>query len=174
MNETVWKSYRKTTGFNYEKKLYNMVKQQHPDIVLPNVVFKNQSMIMPFAKEISAEELNNFDDAKLVDIFYKLALTLQKLHSAGITHADIKPSNIVLYEDSVKLIDFEFAFTESTSNANGGTEGYKAIEILKEDYANADSTIDIWTYGIMLAQQVCSIYNYNILITNVMVDLRSG
>lgn len=85
---------------------------------------------------------------------------LEWLHfQHGIVHGDLKPSNILVYKNSIKLIDFGAAIitskdTIASSNAVMGTADYVAPEVLtgKSD-SNHMSYIcarDLWSFGCIL------------------------
>jgi eukaryotic-like serine/threonine-protein kinase len=69
-----------------------------------------------------------------VEIMNQVCRGLQAAHERGLIHRDIKPSNVfVMADDSVKIIDFGIAFTDtgSTHTAMRGTLPYMAPELLQ-------------------------------------------
>ncbi|XP_014484143.1 PREDICTED: serine/threonine-protein kinase S6KL isoform X2 [Dinoponera quadriceps] len=94
----------------------------------------------------------------------EVALAIDFLHNAGITHRDIKATNILLDKDGhAVIIDFGFAkwlqHTERT-NTLCGTPEYMAPEILRKEYYGQE--VDWWSLGVLvcflLTNQVCGRY----------------
>ena len=74
------------------------------------------------------------------------------LHENRILHRDLKPQNILLYKDQVKICDFGFAKKMSASTnflqSLKGTPLYIAPEIIREKpYTHK---VDVWSFGIIL------------------------
>jgi len=96
----------------------------------------------------------------------QIADALDRAHRAGVTHRDVKPQNIMLTRDGVKVLDFGLAKggakpgpTEATMTAVLTTEGtvmgtpqYMAPELFEGKEADARS--DIWAFGAVLYEMV--------------------
>src|SRR6476469_8599754 len=92
----------------------------------------------------------------------QIADALDRAHRAGVTHRDVKPHNIMLTRDGVKVLDFGLAKSmtkpgpaEETLTAALTTEGtvmgtpqYMAPEQFEGKEADARS--DIWAFGAVL------------------------
>jgi tRNA A-37 threonylcarbamoyl transferase component Bud32/tetratricopeptide (TPR) repeat protein len=82
---------------------------------------------------------------------------LARAHAAGVVHRDIKPGNVILTEDAVKIVDFGLAkFADSLQltqvGALMGTVAYMSPEQLRGHEATAQS--DVWAVGVMLYEML--------------------
>jgi serine/threonine-protein kinase len=96
----------------------------------------------------------------------QIADALDRAHRAGVTHRDVKPQNIMLTRDGLKVLDFGLAKsqakpgpTEETLTAVLTTEGtimgtpqYMAPE--QFEGREADARSDIWALGAVLYEMV--------------------
>ncbi len=96
----------------------------------------------------------------------QIADALDRAHRAGVTHRDVKPQNIMLTRDGVKVLDFGLAKSGSkpgpteetltkaltTEGTVMGTPQYMAPEQFAGKEADARS--DIWAFGATLYEMV--------------------
>jgi len=92
----------------------------------------------------------------------QIADALDRAHRAGVTHRDVKPQNIMLTRDGVKVLDFGLAKSQAKPGPNDetltaglttegtimGTPQYMAPEQFAGKEADARS--DIWAFGAVL------------------------
>lgn len=79
---------------------------------------------------------------------------LHFLHTRGVIHTDIKPSNVLINnKDQVKIADLGTStFADNLFSMCIGTDGYCAPEVLLEH--EYDTSVDIWATCIMCAEMM--------------------
>ncbi|HET8774587.1 MAG TPA: sigma 54-interacting transcriptional regulator [Thermoanaerobaculia bacterium] len=91
----------------------------------------------------------------LYDVILQIASGLHHIHTAGIVHLDLKPSNILVSDDGVaKIMDFGLAIESRQvfDRQIRGTLQYMAPEVLKQD--RVDSRADLYALGMTLYETV--------------------
>ncbi len=102
-----------------------------------------------------------------ISLATQIADALDRAHRAGVTHRDVKPQNIMLTRDGVKVLDFGLAKSSSSKPAPSeatltavlttegtvmGTPQYMAPE--QFEGREADARSDIWAFGAVLYEMV--------------------
>jgi len=86
---------------------------------------------------------------EVVDVMAQVARGLAAAHRAGLVHRDIKPDNILLGPDRVRLVDFGLAARrEGGDDISAGTPSYMAPEALTGESATEAS--DQFSFGVTL------------------------
>lgn len=85
----------------------------------------------------------------------QLASGLAHMHSKGIVHCDIKPENVLVHNDTIKVCDLGLAGTAGATRHGSatGTGAYMAPELLNRRTANPykiEKAQDVWSFGIVL------------------------
>jgi len=96
-------------------------------------------------------------ESKLAEhYFIELLKGLQVLESNGIIHRDIKPNNLFILEDIIKIGDFgtaRYISEESTKMTSGlGTMHYSAPESFGEQFG---CSVDHWSACVVLYRMLC-------------------
>ena len=100
-----------------------------------------------------------FSEKEAVEIATKIASAMRDVHSEGIIHKDLKPSNIMITDKGdIKVMDFGISIalrstksrTEATSRA--GTYQYMSPEHIKGTEVGYEA--DVWSFGVMLYQML--------------------
>jgi serine/threonine-protein kinase 11 len=93
------------------------------------------------------------DMTSMASVFRQICEGLSYLHSQGIVHHDIKPSNILLFEDGIaKLCDLGIGHSFASTDFVVGTPAYQAPEFFDDDSDVILDPIkeDVWSLGISL------------------------
>lgn len=99
-----------------------------------------------------------------VHIAHQIALGLEALHAVGYTHTDLKPDNIVIYDDlRVQIIDFGCCMkndvapsvpTDSEGNLYLTTRWYRAPEVVLATKDFLSPRMDMWALGCILVEML--------------------
>ena len=114
-------------------------------------------------KKHTSPSIQPFSLHEAVDIIKKIALGMKFLHSRGVTHRDLKASNVVVRRPSsssieVKIMDFGVSQYIGDSPAKGsGTRFWRAPEILKEldDGMVQSTSIDLQAADVYAFAMTC-------------------
>ena len=74
-----------------------------------------------------------FNENSIASIYIQIALAISYLHSKGIAHRDVKPSNILLFSDgTAKLSDFGISHFFESAESVIGTPSYQSPDLFDE------------------------------------------
>ncbi len=168
----------------YDINVYQRLKKQKvegiPQIFELIETEKGLIVVEEYVPGESLDEFINssadaFEDAEqgIIDIIRKVCLILENLHkqSPPIIHRDIKPQNILIYNDQVYLIDFniarEYEGQKDKDTFAMGTKDYAAPE--QYGFSESDARTDIYGIGATI-KYLCEKLNVSSAKLNAVID----
>ncbi|KAF7589923.1 MAPK protein hog1 [Aspergillus hancockii] len=142
-----------------EIALLNRVR--HGNLVSSNDIFISPREDIYIVTELMMTDLSRILKSKPLEnafaqfLVYQLLRGLKYLHSAGVIHRNLKPSNILINENcDLKICDFGLA-RERGYQVTGyvATEYYRAPEIMMT-WQKYDEAVDIWSAGCIFAEMI--------------------
>jgi len=141
-----------------ELAFYQLTRSEGSDFILSDVQIKVNEvdrriyLVMPAACGDLTDKLDT-DDVD-VDIFRKMALSVNFLTDRGLLHSDIKLSNFLYFDDIIYLVDYGFLIriNELEKSSTAYTYPYRPPEVIQEKPYTEKA--DVWALG------VCFLYLY--------------
>mmetsp|Transcript_54438 Transcript_54438/g.127073 ORF Transcript_54438/g.127073 Transcript_54438/m.127073 type:complete len:496 (-) Transcript_54438:240-1727(-) len=143
------------------REIVSLRKLIHPNIVkLKEVIRENDELHLVFEHmdsnlyEFTKNRTKPLQESKVRNVAFQILQALHFMHKNGYFHRDMKPENLLVRGDVVKLADFGLAreirarppFTDYVS-----TRWYRAPEVLLRS-SSYNSPIDMWAVGAILAE----------------------
>jgi serine/threonine-protein kinase 11 len=90
-----------------------------------------------------------------VFVYEQVVNGLLYLHEQGMVHKDIKPSNLLLFENGVvKIADFGVGHSFASAETVIGTPSYQAPEFLSEEGSLDPAKEDVWSLGVTIFESL--------------------
>ncbi|HVJ69786.1 MAG TPA: serine/threonine-protein kinase [Caulifigura sp.] len=145
----------------YWKEATLLASFQHPHIVTIYDVVRGQGwLILELMQANLRDRLQGRPmDVKAVQTTLTQALrALSALHSRGLVHGDIKPSNLMIdHRKRIKVGDFGLARRVSHDDGSviRGTAKYMAPETLSQDFGDVGPQSDLYSLGFTAYELMC-------------------
>jgi len=143
------------------REVASLRKLSHPNIVkLKEVLREHDELFFVFEfldqnlYQLTKDRKKFLPESRVRNIMYQILLGLAAMHRSGYFHRDMKPENLLIAGDVVKLADFGLAreirsrppYTDYVS-----TRWYRAPEVLLRS-THYSSPIDMWAVGTIMAE----------------------
>jgi serine/threonine-protein kinase 11 len=158
------KAIQMNVGPSLEREVRLLRRLKHPNIIGLHEVLqvKHQGiayLVLDWAScgSLAQVAAHGLDEPSAAGIFLQVCDGLAYLHSEGIAHHDIKPSNILLFADGVvKLGDFGIGHSFDSADTVIGTPAYQSPEFFdeSEDIILDPVKEDIWSLGVSIFEAV--------------------
>jgi serine/threonine protein kinase len=158
---------RQIVSSDEERERFNIEAQaaaalNHPNIATIHAIEEHDDEMFIVMEYIEGKELKDIVGAEdlqplpvddVLDYATQIASGLQAAHKKGVTHRDIKSSNIMITEGQVKIMDFGLAKVRggpqlTKDQSTLGTAAYMSPEQAQGEAA--DHRSDIWSFGVVL------------------------
>jgi protein kinase len=143
------------------REVSSLRKLNHPNIVkLKEVIRENDELYFVFEfldqniYQLTKDRKKFLPESRVRNIMFQIIQGLAHMHRQGYFHRDMKPENLLVAGDVVKLADFGLAreirsrppYTDYVS-----TRWYRAPEVLLRS-TSYNSPIDLWAVGAIMAE----------------------
>jgi serine/threonine-protein kinase 11 len=147
-----------------EREIRLLRRLDHPNIIQLHEVLhnRNQRMVYVILDWASAGSLQDRIHQRLplnaiASIFKQVVNGLAYLHDQGIVHQDIKPSNILLFDNGIaKLSDFGICHSFDSTEQVMGSPAYQAPEVFDDSCDTELDCVkeDVWSLGVSLFETI--------------------
>jgi serine/threonine-protein kinase 11 len=145
------------SALTLQREIRNMRKLDHPNIIrLLEVLHRRDTNTVYLILEYARGSLKGqrFTEPQAVSVFSQIVGGLLYLHSEGLVHQDIKPSNLLVFEGgAVKIADFGIGHSFASAEAVIGTPGYQAPEFLSDTESDPTKG-DVWSLGVTIFESI--------------------
>lgn len=146
---------RNTGEFLRETEVLKVLN--HSNIIKPFFFGNTRSYAMDFGGKVLRSFIENksVSSEQAIAFASQIVDALNYLKASKIVHFDLKPENIVVYDETIKLIDFGSAKYENEKIAlQDTTASYTSLEYLL-GLQTAHAFKDIWSFGCIFYELLC-------------------
>ena len=156
----------------FEREARAVASLNHPHICVLYDIGREESLSYMVMEHLEGETLARriargpLPMDRVLEFAKQIADALARAHRAGVVHRDVKPANIMLTRDGVKVLDFGLAKSAAkagpadetltaaltTEGAVLGTPQYMAPE--QFEGGEADQRCDVWAFGAVLHEMI--------------------
>ncbi len=133
-------------------RIYETLKESEPILILETLTGETLSYII----DTSRRRLPVTD---IVHLGLHLCSAVHYLHSHGVLHLDLKPSNIVSERQLAKILDLSIARPPGKSKRGAGTPQYMAPEQVRGELVGPAT--DVWGIGATLYEAATAVKPFN-------------
>lgn len=144
--------------------LYDIPHNGHENIIqlfdiIKDPISKTPALVFEYVENVDFRILYpKLTDYDMRYYMFELLKALDYCHSMGVMHRDVKPHNVMIdhKQRKLRLIDWglaEFYHTNMEYNVRVASRFFKGPELLV-DYRMYDYSLDMWSFGTMLASMI--------------------
>ena len=100
------------------------------------------------------DEKQKVDDIEFVTIIKKAVIQIQKMHELGFIHADIKPSNLIIYNNEVYIIDYETVRRPSDGGPVDQVNSFRYTDPLFRNHGFVSDKTDMYSIGAIIKEVI--------------------
>lgn len=164
-NKEIYYTNKKVEVLQYMRSyLFELPHNGHDNIVqlldvVRDPISKTPALVFEHVDNVDFRILYpKFTDSDMRFYMFELLKALDYCHSMGIMHRDVKPHNVMIdhKKRKLRLIDWglaEFYHANMEYNVRVASRFFKGPELLV-DYRMYDYSLDLWSFGTMLASMV--------------------
>lgn len=147
---------RDVIGFFKEVKV--MAGIDHPNIMPLRTAFLEDETIFLLMPKMASDLRSRIgkiglDEQSILIVVKQVATGLKYLHDHGVTHRDLKGSNILIGDDGqIALGDLGSNNASTKCRTFCGTVCWMAPEVLAADDSGYDQRVDLWSLGITMIE----------------------
>ncbi len=137
-----------------------LTRLKHPNLTRVYEFGEDEDVLYIVLEHLEGKLLSDYKAGRKekIDIIVQILRALEYIHSRNIIYRDLKPKNIIIIKDIVKLLDFGLSGSVQREDHIRGTLPYFAPETL---HGKISPAMDIFSAGIVLYEMVSGVRFYD-------------